>query len=248
MAKPRELYSGAAPQAMSLMGMGIADAYARAGEIEGKGYASLGQSIGEGLKSAGQYIKEVKEVEKQNRSYENLLKNDIGQKFLGVSAKDADQYLAMLKDEKPSVKNKLLSEFFNQSVKSKMFGMEQAGKKELQEMEMTSRGSLLDKELTARAELQKQKIAADYEMPYEQERAKSIYGKKDVIPSMSMDPFASIGGGMGGAPAPTPTPSYMPPATPAAALPQMPSSGQFNFNQTTNPFENRQRFGLGIIR
>lgn len=134
MAKPRELYSGAAPQAMSMMGMGIADAYANAGRIEGQGYMALGQGIGEGLKAAGQYIKQVKEIEKQNKSYENLLKNDVGRKFLGVSPEDADQYLAMLKDEKPSVKNKLLSQFFDQSVKAKMFGMEQSGKQKLQEM------------------------------------------------------------------------------------------------------------------
>lgn len=131
MAKPRELYSGAAPQAMSLMGMGIADAYANAGRLEGQGYAALGQGIGEGLKAAGQYIKEVKEIEKQNKSYENLLKNDIGRKFLGVSPEDADQYLAMIKDEKPSVKNKLLGSFFDDAMKAKIAQREQTGKKEL---------------------------------------------------------------------------------------------------------------------
>ena len=41
MARPRELYSGAAPQAMSMMGAGIADAYANAGRIEGQGMTAI---------------------------------------------------------------------------------------------------------------------------------------------------------------------------------------------------------------
>lgn len=52
MAKPRELYSGAAPQAMSMMGQGIADAYANVGRIQGQGYAALGQGIAQGITSA----------------------------------------------------------------------------------------------------------------------------------------------------------------------------------------------------
>jgi len=142
MAKPRELYSNPAPQAMSLMGMGIADAYARAGEIQGKGYAAMGQGIAQGISTignvAGDYMKQVKEIDKQNKSYEKLLSNDMGQKFLGISKETADGYLAMLKDEKPSVKNKLLSQFFDQSAKARMFGMEQGGKEKLQTMSDTA--------------------------------------------------------------------------------------------------------------
>jgi hypothetical protein len=142
MAKPRELYSGAAPQAMSLMGMGIADAYANAGRIQGQGYAAMGQGIAQGISTigsvAGDYMKQSKEIERQNKSYEKLLSNEMGQKFLGLSPETADGYLAMLKDEKPSVKNKLLSQFFDQSIKAKMFGMEQAGKEKLQGMSDTS--------------------------------------------------------------------------------------------------------------
>lgn len=65
MAKPRELYSGAAPQAMSMMGQGIADAYARAGEIEGRGYQALGQGIGQGLAAMGQAYGDYKKMQSQ---------------------------------------------------------------------------------------------------------------------------------------------------------------------------------------
>ena len=65
MARPRELYSGAAPQAMSMMGAGIADAYARAGEIEGKGMMAMGQGIAQGLTAMGQAYGDYKKMQSQ---------------------------------------------------------------------------------------------------------------------------------------------------------------------------------------
>ena len=56
MAKPRELFNTPAPHAMSMMGAGIADAYARAGEIEGKGMLAMGQNIAQGITSAASSI------------------------------------------------------------------------------------------------------------------------------------------------------------------------------------------------
>lgn len=65
MARPRELYSGAAPQAMSMMGAGIADAYARAGEIEGRGMQAMGQGIAQGLAAMGQAYGDYKKMQSQ---------------------------------------------------------------------------------------------------------------------------------------------------------------------------------------
>jgi hypothetical protein len=119
MARPRELFNTPAPQAMSQMGQGIADAYARAGEIEGKGYMALGQGIAQGITSAASavagYMKEAKQLESQNKSYENLLKNSLVQNMLFqdkqgpegvITAKDqASQFIAQTADMKPSEKN-----------------------------------------------------------------------------------------------------------------------------------------------
>jgi hypothetical protein len=104
---------------MSQMGQGIADAYARAGEIEGKGYMALGQGIAQGITSAASavagYMKEAKQLESQNKSYENLLKNSLVQNMLFqdkqgpegvITAKDqASQFIAQTADMKPSEKN-----------------------------------------------------------------------------------------------------------------------------------------------
>jgi hypothetical protein len=97
MAKPRELYSGPAPQAMSLMGQGIADAYANAGRIEGQGMAAMGQGIAQGITSAASsvasYMKEAKQLEAQNKSYENFLGNKVGQTILGYTPEQSQQLI-----------------------------------------------------------------------------------------------------------------------------------------------------------
>ena len=72
MAKPRELYSGAAPQAMSLMGQGIADAYANVGRIEGQGYAALGEGIAKGIGAVAGAVADYKKMSSQVKSSENF--------------------------------------------------------------------------------------------------------------------------------------------------------------------------------
>jgi hypothetical protein len=65
MAKPRELYSGAAPQAMSLMGQGIADAYANVGRIEGQGMQAMGEGIARGITAAAGAVADYKKMSSQ---------------------------------------------------------------------------------------------------------------------------------------------------------------------------------------
>ena len=101
------------------MGQGIADAYANVGQIEGRGYAALGESIAKGITGAASavagYAKEQKQLESQNKSYENLFKNPLVQNMLFqdkqgpegvITAKDqASQFIAQTADMKPSEKN-----------------------------------------------------------------------------------------------------------------------------------------------
>ena len=97
MARPRELYNTPAPQAMSMMGQGIADAYANAGRIEGQGMMAMGQGIAQGLTSAASavagYMKEAKQLESQNKSYENFLNNKVGQSMLGYTPEQSQQLI-----------------------------------------------------------------------------------------------------------------------------------------------------------
>jgi hypothetical protein len=98
MAKPRELFNTPAPQAMSLMGAGIADAYARAGAIEGQGYQALGEGIAKGIVGAASAYAGYKQQQAQAKSYEGFLKNPLGQKMLGIDAGTADGYIKAAKD------------------------------------------------------------------------------------------------------------------------------------------------------
>jgi hypothetical protein len=74
MAKPRELFNTPAPQAMSLMGQGIADAYANVGRIEGQGMQALGQGIAQGIGAVANAVADYKKMSSQVKSSENFYK------------------------------------------------------------------------------------------------------------------------------------------------------------------------------
>jgi len=72
MARPRELFNTPAPQAMSLMGQGIADAYANVGRIEGQGMQAMGQGIAQGITAAAGAYGDYKKMQSQVKSSENF--------------------------------------------------------------------------------------------------------------------------------------------------------------------------------
>ena len=68
MARPRELFNTPAPQAMSQMGAGIAEAYANVGRIQGQGMAALGQGIAQGISAVGEAYGDYKKMQSQVKS------------------------------------------------------------------------------------------------------------------------------------------------------------------------------------
>lgn len=131
MARPRELYNTPAPQAMSMMGQGIADAYANAGRIEGQGMMAMGQGIAQGITSAASsvagYMKEVKQMESQNKSFENLLKNPAGRKLLGMDQASAEKFLVDAKQLNARDQNQLFN-FALPNMMQQNFVMQKMGK------------------------------------------------------------------------------------------------------------------------
>jgi hypothetical protein len=131
MAKPRELYNAPAPQAMSQMGAGIADAYANVGRIQGQGYQALGQGIAQGITglagAIGGYLKETKQIESQNKSFENLLKNPAGQKLLGMDEASASKFLADAKQLNARDQNQMFN-FALPNMMQQNFVMQKMGK------------------------------------------------------------------------------------------------------------------------
>lgn len=132
MAKPRELYSGAAPQAMSLMGQGIADAYANVGRIEGQGMAALGQGIAQGIGAAAGAVSDYKKMSSQVKSDAaafNSFKDYLPPEFV-------NQQQALENDPKASLMDKqqfyqsakgYLGAAIGQKYKMDQIGAEQAG-------------------------------------------------------------------------------------------------------------------------
>lgn len=72
MAKPRELFNTPAPQAMSQMGAGIAEAYANVGRMHGQGMAAMGESIGKGIQAGVSAYTGYKQMQSQVKSSENF--------------------------------------------------------------------------------------------------------------------------------------------------------------------------------
>jgi hypothetical protein len=66
--KPREMYNTPAPLAMAQMGQGIADAYARAGAIQGEGYKAMGQGLAAGITQAAGAYKDYKATQADIKS------------------------------------------------------------------------------------------------------------------------------------------------------------------------------------
>lgn len=91
MAKPRDLYSGPAPQAMGMMGVGIADAYARAGEIEGKGMQALGQGLAQGIEQAGKAFAGYVMDKKDFAATKAMALSPQYQRALGINEEQAKQ-------------------------------------------------------------------------------------------------------------------------------------------------------------
>lgn len=136
MARPRELFNTPAPQAMSMMGQGIADAYARAGEIEGKGMLAMGQGIAQGLTSAassiagayGDYKKMQSQVKADAAAF-NSFKDYLPAEFVGLQQTMENDPKASLLDKQQFYQSAkgYLGAAIGQKYKMEQIGAEQQG-------------------------------------------------------------------------------------------------------------------------
>jgi hypothetical protein len=101
--KPRELYSGAAPTAMAMMGQGLPEVGTNIGRITQQGYESMGKSIGQGIQAAGQAYDEYKQAKTSNAMTKLMLDDPTYRKMLGV---ETDEQAKKLKDNLANVIDK----------------------------------------------------------------------------------------------------------------------------------------------
>lgn len=111
MAQPKEMFRGRAPAAMAKMGDGIADAYAKAGAIEGQGLQQFGQAIGGALQSAAGAYAGYKQQQSQVKAQEKALDT-----FMPYLPKETQATLAA---QREMIKGESLSDqaaYYNQTM------------------------------------------------------------------------------------------------------------------------------------
>ena len=91
--KPQELFSGQAPQAMAQMGQNWGQVGASIANSTLAGYEGMARGIGAGISSIAEAYAKHKEIQQTNKAYENLIKNPVAQKALGLNPDTAQQYL-----------------------------------------------------------------------------------------------------------------------------------------------------------
>jgi hypothetical protein len=136
MARPRELFNTPAPQAMSQMGQGIADAYANVGRIEGQGMQALGQGIAQGITSAassiagayGDYKKMQSQVKADAAAF-NSFKDYLPAEFVNQQQTLENDPKASLMDKQQFYQSAkgYLGAAIGQKYKMDQIGAEQAG-------------------------------------------------------------------------------------------------------------------------
>jgi hypothetical protein len=132
MAKPRELYNTPAPQAMSQMGAGIADAYANVGRIEGQGMAALGQGIAQGITAIGGAVADYKKMSSQVKADAaafNSFKDYLPAEFVGLQQTMENDPKASLLDKQQFYQSAkgYLGAAIGQKYKMEQIGAEQKG-------------------------------------------------------------------------------------------------------------------------
>jgi hypothetical protein len=132
MARPRELYNTPAPQAMSLMGQGIADAYANVGRIEGQGMAAMGEGIARGITAAAGAVADYKKMSSQVKADAaafNSFKDYLPAEFVGLQQTMENDPKASLLDKQQFYQSAkgYLGAAIGQKYKMEQIGAEQKG-------------------------------------------------------------------------------------------------------------------------
>jgi hypothetical protein len=132
MARPRELFNTPAPQAMSQMGQGIADAYANVGRIEGQGYAAMGEGIAKGITAIGGAVADYKKMSSQVKADAaafNSFKDYLPAEFVGLQQTMENDPKASLLDKQQFYQSAkgYLGAAIGQKYKMEQIGAEQKG-------------------------------------------------------------------------------------------------------------------------
>jgi len=109
--KPEQMFAGQAPAAMAQMGAGWPQVGASIANSTLAGYEGMAKGIGAGIASVADAYAKHKEMQQTNKAYENLVKNPVAQKALGLNADTAQQFLMQADNLGTKEKHNLFSTF-----------------------------------------------------------------------------------------------------------------------------------------
>lgn len=161
MAKPINLYQGAAPAAMAQMGQGLSEAGARIGQSLQRGYESMGQGLASGISAAAGAYKEYKDLQSQVKGSEKMFES-------------LKSYLP--KDVQTAFDNQIQELNTNGSLKDKAAFYEQAKSFLGSSVANTFAIQKQQKELDAAMARQSAQIEAQQMQPYIEGSSKLLYG------------------------------------------------------------------------
>jgi len=105
------MFGGQAPIAMAQMGQGWPQVGASIANSTLAGYEGIAKGIGAGIASVADAYAKHKEMQQTNKAYENLIKNPVAQKALGLNADTAQQFLMQADNLGTKAKHNLFSTF-----------------------------------------------------------------------------------------------------------------------------------------
>jgi len=115
------MFAGQAPAAMAQMGAGWPQVGASIANSTLAGYEGMAKGIGAGIASIADAYAKHKEMQQTNKAYENLVKNPVAQKALGLNADTAQQFLMQADNLGTKEKHNLFSTFIPMAMQQGLF-------------------------------------------------------------------------------------------------------------------------------
>lgn len=166
--KPREMYSGAAPAAMGMMGQGLAEVGANIARTTQQGYQAMGEGIGKGIQAVGQAYADYKQMDSDVKAKQAAAKTLLP--YLPKSAQEsfAKSEAAIAADTSLGLRDKkafydlhmnMLGNAVGHAMSMEKVAAETTGR--IQAAGVGAATELAREELRKQAEIDKEKRAAD---------------------------------------------------------------------------------------
>jgi len=188
--KPEQMFAGQAPAAMAQMGAGWPQVGASIANSTLAGYEGMAKGIGAGIASIGEAYAKHREMQQTNKAYENLIKNPVAQKALGLNADTAQQFLMESDNLGTKEKSKLFSSYIPMMLQQGQFQQKAQAEQQMASDRIAAenwRAMYGDEQATARAKMQIESnpawITAPAQAAFDYEKAAELKRLRENAPA-----------------------------------------------------------------